>query len=143
MDRRRVACLAMGLLVASAAPARASWQDLYGFGSRSMGLAGAATAAADDYSAVYYNPAGLMIGRPFSAGLSRQELFNDLELNGAEFNRSSGDVSGTQGGLSLRQRWFDRLHLGFGTGFFIPDQGVIKVSNLKRDEPRSVLLQSR
>lgn len=37
--------------------------DLYGWGSRATALGGAFTALADDFSAVYYNPAGLMYPR--------------------------------------------------------------------------------
>ncbi|MCA9772419.1 MAG: outer membrane protein transport protein [Myxococcales bacterium] len=138
----RVLILAATVVV-GVAPARASWQDLYGFGARSMALGGAVTASVDDYSAVYYNPAGLMLGRDFSAAIARVELFNNLKLNGRSFNTSSADVSGTLGGLQLRQRWFDRLHLGFGTGFFVPDQGVIKAEEISPNEPRAVLLHNR
>jgi len=37
--------------------------DVYGWGSRATAMGGAFTALADDFSAVYYNPAGLMYPR--------------------------------------------------------------------------------
>lgn len=60
------ACLALLLLFALGYPtseACASIADLYGFGARAASLAGAFTAVADDFSAVYYNPAGLTAQR--------------------------------------------------------------------------------
>lgn len=52
--------LVAGLLVAFVpATADANPWDLYGFNPRAMGMAGAATAVADDFTAVYYNPAAL------------------------------------------------------------------------------------
>ena len=41
----------------------ASMVDVYGWGSRAIAMGGAFTALADDFSAVYYNPAGLMYPR--------------------------------------------------------------------------------
>lgn len=50
--------LAALLILLSAGPAFSAFEDL-GFGARAPGLGGAFTAAADDVSAVHYNPAGL------------------------------------------------------------------------------------
>ena len=52
-----LAFLAFGLCRSSLA--HASVAEVYGLGSRAIGLGGAFTAVADDFSAVYYNPAGL------------------------------------------------------------------------------------
>ncbi len=52
--------LSVLMLAALAAPAIASgFPDTYGFGIRAMAMGNAFTAVADDFSAVYYNPAGL------------------------------------------------------------------------------------
>ncbi len=48
-------------LVVAPAAARASVFDTYGFGARGAAMAGAQTAAAEDFSAVYYNPAALTV----------------------------------------------------------------------------------
>src|SRR5438105_2944188 len=42
--------------------AEASTPDVFGLGSESTALAGAVTARATDFSAAYYNPAGLALG---------------------------------------------------------------------------------
>jgi long-chain fatty acid transport protein len=52
-----VTALVLGLC----APAYASIFDTYGFGSRGTAMGNALTAAAEDYHAVYYNPAQLML----------------------------------------------------------------------------------
>jgi len=73
-DRRRLLSLQTSLVLAlvavTAAPARASMVDIYGLGSRASAMGGAFTAVADDFSAVYYNPAGLMhqhtLEKPFA-----------------------------------------------------------------------------
>jgi len=54
-------CASGGLLFPG--PTAASIANLYGFGARAAGMAGAFTAVADDFSAVFYNPAGLMTQR--------------------------------------------------------------------------------
>lgn len=46
-------------------------QDEMGFGARALGMGGAYTAAANDYSAIYWNPAGL-------AGVRQSEFFGEL-----------------------------------------------------------------
>ncbi|MCA9664189.1 MAG: hypothetical protein KC503_01335 [Myxococcales bacterium] len=52
-----IICIAFALLVPRLA--NANPLSVYGLGSRAMGMAGAYTAVADDFSATYYNPAGL------------------------------------------------------------------------------------
>lgn len=46
-------------------------QDEIGFGARALGMGGAYTAVADDYSAIYWNPAGL-------ADLNNSQFFGEL-----------------------------------------------------------------
>ncbi len=46
-------------------------QDETGFGARALGMGGAYTSVADDYSAIYWNPAGL-------AGVTESEFFGEL-----------------------------------------------------------------
>ena len=46
-------------------------QDEIGFGARALGMGGAYTAVANDYSAIYWNPAGL-------ADISNSEFFGEL-----------------------------------------------------------------
>lgn len=53
-------CLIFLVCIVSSLPAIGSgFTDTYAFGTRALALGGAFTAVADDYSAAYYNPAGL------------------------------------------------------------------------------------
>jgi long-subunit fatty acid transport protein len=54
--------------------------NINGFGSRALGMGGAYTGVADDYSAIYWNPAGLaqMRKMEFWMGLKHHKLDNDI-----------------------------------------------------------------
>jgi long-subunit fatty acid transport protein len=70
-------------------------EDEQGFGARATALGNAYTALADDYSAIYYNPAGLArvkIGQ-FSGSLSNFKFQTDAKFLGNSF---SEDVSSTK-----------------------------------------------
>ncbi|MBN1406830.1 MAG: outer membrane protein transport protein [Calditrichaceae bacterium] len=70
-------------------------EDEQGFGLRAMALGNAYTALANDYSAIYYNPAGLAdvkVGQ-FSASLSNFNRQTDADFLGSSF---SEDLSSTK-----------------------------------------------
>jgi long-subunit fatty acid transport protein len=52
--------LALAVSLASSSPASANPVDLYGLGAPARGLSGAFTGLANDFAALYYNPAGLV-----------------------------------------------------------------------------------
>ena len=63
--------LAVAIGLAMPGPVLANPFDVYGLGARSSAMGNAGTAIADDFSATYYNPAGLALAQPtFSAGLT-------------------------------------------------------------------------
>ena len=65
-------CAALTALGTTAAspPAHGNPFDVYGLGARSAAMGNAGAATADDFSATYYNPAGLALAQPsFNAGL--------------------------------------------------------------------------
>jgi long-subunit fatty acid transport protein len=66
-----------------------------GFGARAVGMGGAYTAIAEDYSAIYWNPAGLAQIRKTELwlGLSHLYLNNDINFNGSN---SSSSISATK-----------------------------------------------
>ncbi|MGZ3442669.1 MAG: OmpP1/FadL family transporter, partial [Polyangia bacterium] len=58
----RVVLVALALFALGETAARANPMDVFGAGSRATAMGGAATAASEDSSANYYNPAGLVRG---------------------------------------------------------------------------------
>jgi long-chain fatty acid transport protein len=56
--RTMMICLVLLFVVLRQRPCQANPLDMYGFGSRAIGMGGAFTGLADDYSAVFYNPPG-------------------------------------------------------------------------------------
>ncbi len=74
--------LIMLFLLFSVCPCKleASPLDLYGFGSRSIAIGGAATAAADDYSVIFYNP-GRMGFVQNSFGVNFLMSFDDVKIS--------------------------------------------------------------
>ena len=87
---RLVPCLIATVVAAGLVPARTEAQGLYyrsiPIGERAIGLGSAYTGIADDPSATYYNPGGLMSGGRFqllgslsSIVFSRQKLENVFE----------------------------------------------------------------
>jgi long-chain fatty acid transport protein len=130
-------------LVAAAAPASASPLDLFGFGGRSPGLAGAGVASAEDFDAVYLNPAGLAYAtrkRATVGGLAaamRLELGADAyPVEGPRGLEIGGQVPMPLGG-ALR----DRVGLGFG--FYVPSEAINRARAPFPGEPSFVLLESR
>ncbi len=69
--------------------------NMTGFGARALGMGGAYSAVADDYSAIYWNPAGLaqMRKTEFWMGLSNFKLNNDITFQN---NPSTASNSATK-----------------------------------------------
>jgi long-subunit fatty acid transport protein len=82
--------VALNLHAQFAEDATALLDNQYGFGTKSIAMGTAFTAVADDYSATYWNPAGLaqIKKMEFYAGLSHLSYDNDATYNGYLLNNS-------------------------------------------------------
>ena len=129
--------------LAMARPAAASPLDLFGFGGRSPGLAGAGVASATGYDAVFLNPAGLAHVPRKRATLGG--LYGDftLELDGAaaDVDRASGIVIGGELPVPLGGALRDRVGLGFG--FYVPTQSINRAAAPYPGTPMFALLEHR
>lgn len=124
----------------SATAAHANPLDSFGLGARGAGMASAQAAVATDFSANYYNPAGLARGRALriSVGylwaepqLSMNDLPNDVDpAHGIVFGAAApGRVLG--------------VPFAFGIGLYLPDDRVSRVRSLTQRTPRWELYDNR
>src|SRR5207249_9832508 len=118
--RTRVPWILLSLLSAAGGAAFASGYSIYEQGAGAMANAGAFTARADDPSALFFNPAGIvqLDGIRFNIGT------NAIFLTGSEFESSSGPTTGQEfdqaenvawpSSLYYTQKLNDRWTWGFG-----------------------------
>lgn len=150
---RRVFLIAILLLPA---PAAADAVSVYGLGSRAMGMAGAFSALADDYSAVWYNPAGLAqidtldmgLGMTFLSGsfsgLGDVVIGESDEIAGepsyGSLRPGISDDGGLQGGLAVGLA--ERVALGIA--FHLPSTRFLaKLRSRPQSEPRYLMYDYR
>jgi long-chain fatty acid transport protein len=134
--RRAIVVLAL----VTAAPARANPIDAFGFGSRAAALGGAYTAIADDSSASYYNPAGLVRGDDLRVDIGYRWAHPLLRLNG----RDTGvdDTRGVVAGL-VAPGAIGPFRYAVGVALALPDQRLTRVRSLPFAEPRFVYYDNR
>jgi long-chain fatty acid transport protein len=114
--------------------------DAFGFGSRAAAMGGAATAVADDASANYYNPAGLVRGNDLRIDIGYQAALPSLSLNGKNLG-----VDGTHGftaGVAAPGH-VGPVRLAFGAALFLPDDRLTRVRALSYSQPRFVYYDNR
>jgi long-chain fatty acid transport protein len=122
------------------AEVRANPLDVFGFGSRETAMAGAASADVSDFSACYYNPAGLARARGLEVSVGYFRADHALAMNG----KDSGvdPVSGMSGGAVVPGKLF-AVPFAIGVGFHIPDHWLTRVRALPQGQPRWELYDNR
>ena len=120
-------CVVAGVVaLALAKDAHASTLDLFGFGMRSSALAGTGVATANDYEAVYSNPAGLAEATHKRATVGavvanfRTKMAGDIVGDDTSGTVLGGVVPMPLGGWAK-----DRIVLGFG--FYVPNRARNRV----------------
>lgn len=138
--RRPSAALALLLALAAAGRARAHAPDTYGFGSRGAAMGGALVADATDFSAVYYNPAGLVGAEGLGLAIGYAYASNHLRMNG----RDSGvrDVHGLTVGLVAPGEVLG-VPFAIGLATFLPGDGLARITALRQETPRWELYDDR
>jgi hypothetical protein len=134
--------LSAGLLLTSAAPARASLPELFGFGARSSALAGTGAAYSTGYESTYSNPAGLWAGRRH---LAVGVVYGGYDVSMGEspypIDATGGVVIGGAVPLPLGGVLRDRI--GLGLGLYTPFGSVNRAHDPFPDVPRAALLDGR
>ncbi|MDQ3032520.1 MAG: hypothetical protein M3Y87_08900 [Myxococcota bacterium] len=129
------AALSSGGLASGGLSSRASAQpmDTYGLGSRSIAMGGAVTADVSDFSANYYNPAGLIRGQEIRIGLGWFGVQSELQIDDLDSNIDP--VSGMVMGLVVPGN-IDGFRFAFGLSVHLPDERVSRTRSLPRTRPR-------
>lgn len=123
-----------------AEPAQASVPDSYGFGSRATAMAGATTADAVDFSATYYNPAGL-VGAP-GVEVTAGYTYWSQQLRINEQDNHVAPVHGLVGGVVAPGELFG-VPFAFGVATHLPDNGVSFIYARRQEVPRWELYDTR
>ncbi|AUX43239.1 uncharacterized protein SOCE26_046830 [Sorangium cellulosum] len=138
---RRLSCSAALLVGLLAAPrARAHAPDTYGLGARGAAMGGALAADATDFSAGYYNPAGLAGATGLGLSIGYAYASNHLRAN----DRDTGarDVHGIVGGLVAPGEVLG-VPFAFGLAMYLPDDGLSRIKAIRQETPRWELYDDR
>lgn len=141
--RRALAFGAIALLAASAfvaPPAAAHEPWTYGYGSRGASMGGAQAADVRDFSANYYNPAGLADELGIRVGVGYFYADNNLRVN--DKNSGVNASHGVTFGLAAAGDVFG-LPIAIGIATFVPDEGLSRITALRQDVPRWELYDNR
>ena len=128
------------LLLLIATPARANPIDAFGFGARSPAMGGAATAAAREADANYYNPAALAVGDAIKIDLGYRLALPRLELNSLDQNVDSS--RGLIAGLAVPGD-IGPVHVAFGVAVHLPDERLVRTRTLPSGRPRWMYYDNR
>jgi long-chain fatty acid transport protein len=123
-----------------ARPARANPLDAFGFGSRETAMAGANAADVQDFSANYYNPAGLALARRMELTLGYMNVDQSLYING--LNSGVDPVRALVGGL-VAPGVIAGVPFAFGFAIHLPDDRLSRVRAEPQDQPRWELYDNR
>jgi long-chain fatty acid transport protein len=128
------------LLVLAAGAARANPMDAFGWGGRAPAMGGAATAAAREAAANYYNPGALAVGDAIRLDLGYQAALPRLTLNGGDqdVDHSRGLIAGV-----VVPGDIGPVHVAVGVGVHLPDERLVRTRTLPAGRPRWMYYDNR
>ena len=131
----------LGSAAVLAAPgAAANPADVFGLGSRSTAMGGAVSADVTDFSASYYNPAGLARARGTDLSVGYMHAAHRLRMNGEDSRVDP--VSGLTGGV-VAPGLVLGMPFAFGLATHLGDNRISRARTFREDEPRWVLYDNR
>ncbi len=135
-----IAAAILAGLAVGAREARAHEPWAFGFGSRASAMGGAVSADATDFSANYYNPAGLAGDTGLRLALGYTYNWQNLRIQGKDSGVDAvrGLVFGFAAGGKL-----GGIPIALGIATHLPDQGISRVTALREGVVRWELYDSR
>ncbi len=131
---------AIALLCTNSIVARANPLDMFGSGARGASMAGAQTAATNDASANFYNPARLATIDGTEIDIEYRYAVPRLRLNGKDLGV---DVArGTRLAIAIPGTLFG-MKIASGVSAYLPDQALTRIRSLSEQQPRFVLYDNR
>ncbi len=140
MSRYATVVLAFAALVGAPHLSFANPADAFGLGARGSSMGGAQTAAANDSSANYYNPALLVRLREIHIDVGYRLAAPKLKIGGSDLGVDSS--RGTHLGLAVPGE-LGPIAVAIGAGVFLPDQHLSRVRSLPPGQPRFSLYDNR
>jgi long-chain fatty acid transport protein len=135
------AAAAFACVVVAFAPAASAHEpDSYGFGSRASAMGGAVAGDVRDFTAGYYNPAGLVAARGTELSIGYVAAQNHLAIDGQDAKVPG--VHGLVGGLVAPGTLFG-VPFAFGLAVHLPDTGLSRIHARKQEVPRWELYDDR
>lgn len=132
------------LMSAAASPAAASVLEIYGFTARGTAMGGAQTAAAEDYSATFYNPGALTVPKKVIVGAGFVGMLPRLSVDRDFITPDQRDVTASlpadAGGFTLGAlfplggRIDNRVALG--VGLYVPTLALIRGEGVDSQRPQ-------
>jgi len=137
-----ILCFAL-LFLSPATRLHANTWTTFGFGPRAVAMGGAFTAVSDDFTAGYYNPAGILSPPRTKFGIGWQYVKNDLKADGQNVD-TSRDTNALFLGASMPIPFKHELkdRIGFGYYFFQPLWYTIDINIPPTSAPQFPLLES-
>ncbi|MFO0746132.1 MAG: outer membrane protein transport protein [Myxococcota bacterium] len=135
--------IAASALCGLAASAHASPVDLFGFGARGEGMAGAIQATATGFESVYYNPAGLAFDLRPTFALGYQLGTFDLLENGEPFHAIDAPALNIGFGVPIPFGGALAHRVSIGLGFTIPQTSILITDIEAPGDPTFVLVENR
>ncbi|WP_437616729.1 hypothetical protein WMF20_22555 [Sorangium sp. So ce834] len=136
MRRGFAPLVAAGLALAPAGAARASPEDVLGFGARASAMGATGAAIAEGYEAVYANPALLSLSRERRLTLGLEGAIFDLRAGGRRLSYAPlrGSLIGATVPIPFGGALADRVTIGLG--FFAPFDVVVRGRILYPETPQ-------
>jgi len=128
--------------------ALASPVDLFGFGARGQGLAGAIGASAEGFESVYYNPAGLAFARRPSFAIGYQTGTFDLRYGVGDATPTKSEALDAPAlsigfGVPIPFGGLLEDRLAIGLGFCIPQTSILIADIERPGDPTFILVENR